>query len=68
MSLTKKPVYVINNLESVVEVFLDKKEQSITERKRLNYNRYKTYKYELKDYLERNKHAEVYKYIQNALN
>lgn len=68
MSMTSKPVYVINNLESVVEVFLDEKKEAVIEKKRLNYNRYKTYSYELKDYMERNKHKAVYTHLLNALN
>ncbi len=66
--MQNEPVYVINNLESVVEVFLDEANEKVIEKKRLNGNRYKTYTYKLKEYLHRNKNREVSKSIQTALN
>ena len=66
--MSAKPVYVINNPESVVEVFLNTQEETVIERKRLNGNRYKTYTYNMNDYMERNRHRAVYAYLQGALN
>ncbi|MFD1553225.1 hypothetical protein DNU06_15290 [Putridiphycobacter roseus] len=42
----------IHNMESVVEVYYDKKKNMINELKCLNYNRYKVYHYALADYSE----------------
>lgn len=64
-----KPVCVINNPESVVEVMIDTFTNEIVELKRLNNNRYKRYAYGVDDYLERNKHNDVvFKSVHAALN
>lgn len=65
--MTSEPVYVINNLESVVEVFLGQEKETVIEKKRLNNNRYKTYRYDVKDYMERNRHKVVYDHLKEAL-
>lgn len=46
-------VTTVHNPESVVEVYVDKKNQIVNELKRLNYNRYKKYKYTVSEYLGR---------------
>lgn len=51
MSLGKY-VTTIHNPESVVEIYLDKKQEIVTEIKNLNCNRSKQYSYSLKDYLQ----------------
>ncbi len=69
-NMTKEqPICVINNPESVIEVFIDSKTKTVLERKRLNYNRYKTYSYPLNEYLERYKHnTSVYNSVMAAVN
>ena len=52
----QKPLYTINNPESVIEVFLDEAKGEVREVKCLNYNRCKEYVYAIDEYLERYSH------------
>ena len=64
-----EPICVINNPESVTEVYVDNETQKITEKKRLNGNRYKTYTYGVAEYLDMYKHNNlVYQSVRNQLN
>ena len=64
-----EPACVINNPESVVEVFVNKEAGTVVEQKRLNYNRYKTYTYAVDEYLEMYKHNKsVYQSVLTQLN
>lgn len=51
-----KPLYTINNPESVVEVFLDEEAGLVREVKCLNYNRCKEYTYPVEEYIARYSH------------
>ena len=63
------PICVINNPECVIEVFINNEKKEVVERKRLNDNRYKTYTYQLQDYLDRYKHkSNVYNSLMAAIN
>ncbi|MDX5447710.1 MAG: hypothetical protein LPK47_04965 [Bacteroidota bacterium] len=62
-----KPVYVINNPESVVEVYYVSGSNEVREVKCLNYNRIKEYTYTVDDYLKRMKGHEASKAIQYAM-
>lgn len=46
-------IKTVHNPESVVEIYVNKELQQVTEVKGLNYNRYKEYKYSVKDYLNK---------------
>ena len=49
-------VTTMHNMESVVEVYLDVENRSVTEVKHLNYNRVKAYSYPVDEYLGIVKH------------
>ena len=67
--INKIPACVINNPESVIEVYVDKQNGQVVEKKRLNYNRYKTYTYAVAEYLEMYKHNSlVYNSVLTQLN
>jgi len=55
-SIDQRPLYTINNPESVIEIFLDTEKQEVREVKCLNYNRCKEYTYSVAEYLERYAH------------
>ncbi|NQV52653.1 MAG: hypothetical protein HQ500_05685 [Flavobacteriales bacterium] len=46
-------VITVNNPESVVEIYLDKQAKQVVEIKGLTDNRYKTYRYQVAEYLDR---------------
>jgi len=46
-------VTTIHNPESVVEVYLDKQNQVVSELKCLNYNRHKAYHYSVEEYMQK---------------
>lgn len=46
-------IKTVHNPESVVEIYVNKSLQQVTEVKGLNYNRYKHYKYSIKDYVNK---------------
>lgn len=47
---------VINNPESIIEVYLNTNDSEVVELKRLNDNRYKTYNYSVDKWLNRYQH------------
>jgi hypothetical protein len=48
-----KYIKTVHHSESVVEIYINKELQQVTEVKGLNYNRYKEYKYTVKEYLSK---------------
>ena len=60
-------LYVINNPESVVEVYLDLENMEVRELKCLNYNRCKEYTYTVADYIERFGHHEAGQAVINEI-
>lgn len=60
-------IYVINNPESVVEVYLDLDKMEVRELKCLNYNRCKEYIYTVAEYIERFGHHKAGQVVINEI-
>ena len=64
---TQTALYIINNPESVIEVFLDAEAGTGREVKCLNHNRCKEYTYSVTEYLDRYSHHPAGQAVKAAL-